>query len=90
MAAQVIDMHGGARGRKREEKARSRKILAAHESDAMSADDAAWALIADAAERALGLPGLSRDCSIDLQTAWAACRRAAGLPPRLATAPTTP
>lgn len=48
----------------------------------MSADDAAWALIADAAERGLSLPGLSSSCALKLERVMSAGDRAAGLQPR--------
>ena len=54
-------------------------ILNVLDGESMSADDAAWASIADAAEAALTLPGLSPACALELERAWAACRRAAGL-----------
>lgn len=55
-------------------------ILVAHEGQNMAADDAAWALVADAAGVALTLPGLSRLSRRDLHDLWTACRGAAGLP----------
>ncbi len=58
-------------------------ILAILDGEGMTADDAAWASIADAVEQALTLPDLSDACAADLRQAWAACRRAAGLSDRL-------
>lgn len=51
-----------------------------HEGDAMSADGAAWASIADAVARALNTPGLSRDGRRLLHEAHLSCLDAAGLP----------
>lgn len=48
--------------------------------DGMSADDAAWATMAEAADRVLMLPGLSHASVRDLVELWSACRGAAGLP----------
>ena len=56
--------------------------LTALDGSGMSADDAAWASIADAAQRALTLPGLSAACAAKLARVMAAGDRAAGLPPR--------
>lgn len=51
--------------------------------EGMCADDAAWASIADAAERALKLPGLTRRARLDVEEMAAACRAAAGQHPPL-------
>lgn len=48
--------------------------------DEMDADSAAWAEIADAADRALRLPGLSPLGLGQMERLAAASRRAAGLP----------
>ncbi len=55
-------------------------LLAVLEGQSMSADDAAWASIADAADRALMLPGLSPDSRHDLLEVRAGALIAAGLP----------
>lgn len=52
------------------------------EGDGMSADDAAWASIADAAGAALKLPGLSPASRSDLREVQAGACLAAGLPSR--------
>lgn len=63
--------------------------------DGMSADDAAWAMVADAAERALTLPDLSPEGALRMTSLRSASLRAARLPepPRPAAgqeAPTVP
>ncbi|MCU1677918.1 MAG: hypothetical protein JWM93_2676 [Frankiales bacterium] len=58
-----------------------RPILNVVHGVGMSADDAAWASLADAATTALKLPGLSPACRSDLDEMTEACLRAAGLPP---------
>lgn len=57
-------------------------MLTVHEGAGMSADDAAWAMVADAAERALTLPGLSSDAASELRRLRAASLRCARLPSR--------
>lgn len=57
-------------------------IMVVLKGDAMSADDAAWALIADAAAIALKLPGLTPDGRRLILEAFQSCRLAAGLPPQ--------
>ena len=47
----------------------------------MQGDDAAWALVADAALQALTLPDLSDASRRELVQMAQACRAAAGLPP---------
>lgn len=56
-------------------------LLAVLNGEGMSADDAAWAMIADAAAAALTLPGLTHQCHLDLHEMVEACSLAAGLPP---------
>lgn len=56
-------------------------LLTVVNGDAMTADEAGWAMIADAADRALTLPGLSADGERLLREMAASCRHAAGLPP---------
>lgn len=63
-------------------KSRSAPRLTALAGEGMTADDAAWATLADAAERALTLPGLSASCATKLGRVMVAGDRAAGLPPR--------
>lgn len=57
-------------------------LLKVIDGDGMTTDEAAWAMMADAAEAALRLPGLSGPCAAHLDRAWKASRRAAGLPAR--------
>jgi len=57
----------------------SATTLTALDGDSMSADDAAWAMVADAAERALTLPGLSREGSGRMLRLLDSSLRAAGL-----------
>ncbi len=57
-------------------------LLAVLDGQGMSADDAAWASIADAAERALMLPGLSASCAAKLERVMAAGDSASGRQPR--------
>lgn len=74
MATPDPSRHGGPR----------RLTLVTHQQDetGMSADDAAWAMIADAAEAALTLPGLSPIGCRLVGEAAASCRAAAGLLPQ--------
>lgn len=46
----------------------------------MTPDEAAWALMAGAAQRALTLPGLTAACTGDLEEMVTSCLRAAGQP----------
>ena len=48
--------------------------------DGMTADEAAWAAVADAADEALTIPRLSPQVADELATIRASCRGAAGLP----------
>lgn len=50
--------------------------------DGLTANDAAWAVIVDVAERALMLPGVSAECASGLRRFQAASLRCAGLPAR--------
>jgi hypothetical protein len=56
----------------------SRPALTIHHGQSQNANDAAWAMIADAAEEALGLPGLSQDGRRLIAEATVSCRLAAG------------
>lgn len=49
--------------------------------DAMTADRAAWAMVAETGERALMLPGLSANGRDEMWRMVVAARRVAGLPP---------
>jgi hypothetical protein len=51
------------------------------DGDGMSADDAAWSMVADAAAAALKLPGLSPACASRFERLHQASIRAAGLAP---------
>lgn len=64
-------------------------ILTLHTGEGMTADEAAWSLIADAAERALILPGLSDAGAAAMIRVVNAARSAAGLPARSLTQPQT-
>jgi hypothetical protein len=55
-------------------------LMTVLEGQGLSADDAAWSMVADAAEVGLTLPDLSPASRADLTDLWVACRRAAGLP----------
>jgi hypothetical protein len=55
-------------------------MLAVLDGEGMNADDAAWALIADAAQVAIRLPGLSACATDEMAQLRAASLRAAGLP----------
>ncbi len=57
-----------------------RARLVALDGDGMTADQAAWAMVADAAELALRLPDLSRASRRDLSEVWTGARIAASLP----------
>ena len=52
------------------------------EGGGMDADEAAWALVAEAASEALKLPDLSESASSELTRLECAALRCAGLPPR--------
>lgn len=54
-------------------------VLRLHVGDEMSADEAGWSMVADAAAAALKLPGLSPASRGDLFEVWAGSRMAAGL-----------
>ncbi len=58
-------------------------IMVVLRGDSMSADEAAWASVADAAEKALTLPGLTPASRSDLLEVRAGARIAAGLPSEL-------
>lgn len=58
-------------------------LLGVIQGGSMSADDAAWATVADAAEQALTLPGLTEETTTELERVWrASCRCAGRLPSR--------
>lgn len=56
-------------------------MLTVIDGDRMSADEAAWAMLAGAAERALVLPGLSRETTREMAEIVQSSRRCARLPP---------
>lgn len=60
----------------------NRPLMTIVHGDGMTAKEAAWAMLADTATEALKLPGLDPCDRDELERAWAACRRAAGLPDR--------
>lgn len=55
-------------------------LMVVHDGSGMSADDAAWAEMAETAERNLRLPGLSEACASRMRRMSVSCRDAAGLP----------
>jgi hypothetical protein len=55
--------------------------MVALDGDGMCADDAAWAMLADTATKALMLPGLSREGVRQMAEVVQSSRRAAGLHP---------
>lgn len=57
-------------------------LMTVLEGGGMTADEAAWAGIADAAAGGLTLPGLSDEASVELARLESAALRCAGLPPR--------
>lgn len=57
-------------------------LLAVVDGDGMGADEAAWAMIADAAELALRLPGLSAEGACELERLLDAALRCARLRPQ--------
>lgn len=59
-----------------------RPLMTVLDGDRMSADDAAYLAVADAAANALTLPGVSDECGMRLRRMVSAGDRAAGLPPR--------
>jgi len=71
MAAQVIPIS----------RLRAQRLTPSRRRAGMRPDDAAWASIADAAEKALMLPGLSSASSRELEELRRAALRCAGLPP---------
>ena len=59
------------------DKGRRTPALTAIDGQGMSADDAAWTMVAEATERALATPGLSRASACELQALIAAALRCA-------------
>ena len=76
----VIREGGEGAALDQEQRMQQGPILKSLDGGGMSADEAAWASIADAAEVALTLPGLSLASARDLLEVWIGSRIAAGLP----------
>jgi hypothetical protein len=77
LVVQIIDGSKGAQGMRGDGEPGMRLL----DGDGMSADDAAWSMVADAAAVALKLPGLSAACASRFERLHQASIRAAGLPP---------